>query len=99
MKCEDCPYRFEMWGSYDPISICILQIEEGENFTPKDRNGESLSPNIKEDENGFPIEWDPEEECKIPEKINVLLLKKEVVSPLESLIRRILKEVKEYEAE
>lgn len=43
MKCEECPYRFEIWRSIDSVSLCIIQIKEGENFTPKD-------------ENGFPIE-------------------------------------------
>ena len=99
MKCENCPYRFEVWGSVDPVSLCIIQIEEGENFTPRDENGEALPPNIKEDENGFPIEWDPEEECRIPEKLNTACLRKEFVLPLKALIRRILKEVKKHEAD
>lgn len=86
MKCENCPYILELCGSYEPVSICIIQIEEGENFTPKD-------------ENGFPIEWESEEECRIPDKIEPPCLKKGVVPPLKALISRIMEEAKKYEAE
>lgn len=87
MKCEDCPYRFEIMDnlSCSREYFCILQPSAGADFQAVDEMG---NPDGAEDE-----------ECKLPDTIDKGELRTEIVDPLKSLIRRILKEVKEYEAE
>lgn len=87
MKCENCPYRFEIIDNLccGRDYFCILQPSAGTDFQAVDEMG---NPDGAEDE-----------ECKLPDTIDKGELRNEIILPLKALIRRILKEVKKHEAE